>query len=200
VDRKDFLQAYNLLNTGLVNQVMDRTYNSVGSNVFFEFGRQKEVVFQNGKKHLQKEWCIWLSWTSWRILQYNRYVIGSAESPEISIQPYIERLLGKRLLSFRFLSPFLDIEVVFEDGYQITTFFNYIEENQWLVFLPNATELVVDCSSQEAIESIQHLSEQVKIESQYKELNLPLLDVKVKEVLFNDNEVSQLIFTNSFFN
>ena len=101
MDCNQFLKACSLLNTGLVNQVMDRTYNSVGSNIFFEFGKLKEVSFPNGKKHLQKEWCIWLSWTSWRISRYNEYVVGSGENLEVNIQTYIERLLGKRFQSFR---------------------------------------------------------------------------------------------------
>jgi hypothetical protein len=71
VDHKQFLHACNLINTSLVNQVMDRTFNSIGSNIFFEFGKQEEYVFPNGKKGVQKEWAIWLSWTSWRISQYN---------------------------------------------------------------------------------------------------------------------------------
>jgi hypothetical protein len=115
VDHNQFLEACNLLNTSLINQVMDRTYNSVGSNIFFEFGKQKEILLQNGKKRLQKEWCIWLSWTSWRITQHGQYIVGSGESLEVNIQAYLEKLLGKRFQSFQFLSQFLDVEFNFED-------------------------------------------------------------------------------------
>jgi len=196
VDHKKFLQICELLHTGLTNQVMDRTYNSVGSNIFFEFGKQKEIIFPNGKIRLQKEWCIWLSGTSWRISQHNKYVIGSGESHEIKIQPYLEKLLGKRLLSFSFSSQFLDIEINFEDGFQVTTFFNQIEENQWLIFLPNKTELIIDCSSAIAIESVQHLSKQIEIESRYKKIDRSFLNAEVEKVLFKENEISKLICSN----
>ena len=43
-------------------------------------GAEKEIIFQNGKKRFQKEWCIWLSWTSWRITQHDQYIVGSGES------------------------------------------------------------------------------------------------------------------------
>ena len=177
---------------------MDRTYNSVGSNIFFEFGKQKEIVFQNGKKRLQKEWSIWLSWTSWRISQYNKYVIGSGENLEVNIQTHLEKLLGKRILSFRFLSQFLDLEINFEDGYQVTTFFNRIEENQWLLFFPNNIEIVIDCSSEKAIESVQHLSKQIEIKNKYKKFDFLFVDSEVKELLFAENGLSKIIFTEDF--
>ncbi len=122
---------------------MDRTYNSIGSNIFFEFGEEKEYVFPNGKKSVQKEWCIWLSWTSWRITRHSRYITGSDESPEISIQSFLDKLMGKQLQSLLFISQFLDIEINFQDGYKIDTFFNYSFENQWLIFLPNDFEIVI---------------------------------------------------------
>ncbi|MDP1608381.1 MAG: hypothetical protein Q8L98_03595 [Chlamydiales bacterium] len=198
MDRNQFLEACNLLKTGLINQVMDRTYNSVGSNIFFEFGKQKEIVFQNGKKHLQKEWSIWLSWTSWRISQHNKYVIGSGENSDINIQTHLESLLGKRILSFRFLSQFLDLEICFEDGYEVTTFFNRIEENQWLLFFPNDTEIVIDCSSEKAIESVKHLSRQIEIKNKYKKIKFPFVDEVAKQLLFAENKLSKIILTEGF--
>lgn len=192
-----FLNALTLMNTSLLNQVMDRTYNSVGSNIFFEFGEQKEIVFQNGKKHFQKEWCIWLSGTSWRISQNNKYVVGSGESLEINIQLYLERLLGKRIESYCFVSHFLDMQINFEDGYQVTTFFNYIEKDQWLVFLPNETEIVLDCSSVELIKSVQNLSKDLKIKRKYKKTNSLFLDLKIEDILFNENEISKMVCSDN---
>jgi hypothetical protein len=198
VDRNQFLEACNLLNTRLINQVMDRTYNSVGSNIFFEFGKQKEVVFQNGKKRLQKEWSIWLSWTSWRISQYNKYVIGSGENLEINLQTHLEKLLGKRILSFRFLSQFLDLEIDFEDGYRVTTFFNCIEENQWLLFFPNDIEIVIDCSSKKAIESVQCLSKQIEIKNKYKKLEFSFSDERIENLVFFGNDLTKILLTEDF--
>lgn len=195
MDHNQFLESYHLLNTSLINQVMNRTYHSVGSNIFFEFGKQKEVVLQNGRKRFRREWSIWLSWTSWRIAQHNKYVIGSGENSEVNIQAHLDRLLGKRILSFRFLSQFLDLEINFEDGYKVTTFFNRIEENQWIIFLSNNTEIVIDCSSEKAIECIQNISKWVAIENKYQKLDFLFLDAEVKEFLFGENELLKIICT-----
>ena len=198
MDHKYFLQAYTLINTSLVNQVMDRTYNSVGSNVFFEFGKQQEIVFQNGRRSLRKEWCIWLSWTSWRISQHNKYIVGSGENIQINIQTYLEQLLGKRFQSAKILSQFLDVEFSFEDGYKITTFFNRITEDQWLVFFPDRTEIVIDCSSDKEIQSIQDLSKQVEIKNRYEIVDFLVLNTEVQQVLFSEQELSRLICTDDF--
>lgn len=198
MDHKQFLHACDLINTSLVNQVMDRTFNSVGSSVFFEFGKQEEFVFPNGKRGVQKEWSIWLNWTSWRISQHNKYIVGSGENLEVNIQTYIEKLLGKRFQSFQFLSQFLDIEFDFEDGYRISTFFNRFAEDQWLMFLPDKTELIIDCSSKQAIESVQYLSKQVEIKHKYKELELPILNTEVKDVVFGERALLQIICTEDF--
>ena len=198
VDHKQFLHACELINTSLVNQVMDRTFNSVGSSVFFEFGKQKEYVFPNGKKGVQKEWSIWLNWTSWRISQHNKYIVGSGENLEVNMQTYIEKLLGKRFQSFQFLSQFLDVEFNFEDGYQISTFFNRVTEDQWLIFLPDKTEVIVDCSSEKEIKSVQNLSKQIEVKNKYKELGFSFFDAEVKEILFGENELLKIICTESF--
>lgn len=198
MDHNQFLEAYNLIKENLINEIMDRTYNSIGSNIFFEFGKQKEVVFQNNKKSLQKEWAIWLSWTSWRITQYHKYVIGSGESSEIHIQDYLEKLLGKRILSFRFLSQFLDLEINFEDGYQVTTFFNFLEENQWVVFISNNTKMVIDCSTQKAVESVQELSKNIEIANKYKNLHLFSSNIEIKELLFAENKFLKIVCSENF--
>lgn len=198
MDRNQFLEACNLLNTSLVSQVMNRTYNSVGSNIFFEFGKEKEVVFRNGKTRLQKEWCIWLSWTSWRISQYDKYIIGSGENLEVNLQVYLKKLLGKRLLSLRFLSQYLDLEIDFEDGYRVTTFLNRIEEKQWLIFFPNATEMVIDCSSEKEIKFVQELSKQIKIKNKYKKLELSFIGEEVKGFLFFENNLTKILLAEDF--
>ena len=198
MDHKQFLHCCDLINTSLVNQVMDRTFNSIGSNIFFEFGKKKEYVFPNGKKSAQKEWSIWLSWTSWRITHHNGYITGSDENPEISIQSFLDKLLGKRFQSLLFISQFLDIELNFEDGYKINTFFNYSVENQWLIFLPNDSEMVIDCSTKESIKSLQSLSKQININDRFTQVNLPILGEKVDEISYKKDKVSKLILSNDF--
>ena len=177
---------------------MDRTFNSVGSNIFFEFGGSKEYILPNGKKDIRKEWSIWLSWTSWRITHYNKYIIGSDENPEISIQLSLDKLLGKRFQSLLFISQFLDIEFDFEDGYRVDTFFNYAEEDQWLIFLPNDSEIVIDCSTKESIKSLQALSKQISIKDRFTKINLPILVEKVNEISSAEDKILKLVFANNF--
>ncbi len=177
---------------------MDRTFNSVGSNIFFEFGKQKEYVFPNGTKSVQKEWSIWLSWTSWRMTHHNKYITGSDENPEISIQSFLDKLLGKRFLSLIFISQFLDIELNFEGGYRLNTFFNYAIENQWLIFLPNDSEIVIDCSTKESIKSLQYLSKHIRINDRFERINILMLEEKVNEISYNEGKLSKLILSNDF--
>jgi hypothetical protein len=177
---------------------MDRTFNSTGSNVFFEFGEQKEYVFPNGKKGVQKEWSIWLSWTSWRITHYNRYITGSNENPEISIQSFLNELLGSRFQSLIFISQFLDIELNFDNGYQINTFFNYSAENQWLVFFPDDFEIVVDCSTKESIKFLQSLSKQINIKDRFIQKDLLIIEEKVNEISYSEGEILEMIMSNGF--
>jgi hypothetical protein len=178
---------------------MDRTFNSVGSNIFFEFGGQKEHIFPNGKKSVQKEWSIWLSWASWRITHHDKYIAGSDEDPKISIQSFLNELLGNRFQSLLFISQFLDIELNFEAGYKINTFFNYAVGNQWLIFLPNDSEIVIDCSTKESIKSLQSLSKQINIHDRFTKVNLSILGEKVDEISYDEGKVSKLILSNDFF-
>lgn len=177
---------------------MDRTYNSVGSNIFFEFGKQIESVLPNGKKSTQKEWCIWLNWTSWRISHHDKYVVGSGENPEVNIQTHLEKLLGKRFQSFFIISQFLDVEFNFADGYKVTTFFNRASENQWLMFLPGDSEIVIDCSTKESISSLRSLSKQIEVKCKYKKLDLLLSEAAVNEIFYAENKILKLVFANSF--
>jgi hypothetical protein len=198
VDHKHFLHCCDLINTSLVNQVMDRTFNSVGSNIFFEFGEQKEYILPNGKKSAQKAWSIWLSWTSWRITHRDKYIVGSDESPEISIQSFLDNLLGRRFYSLLFSSEFLDIELNFEGGYKVNTFFNYTEENQYLIFLPNDSEIVIDCSTKESIKSIQTLSKQINIQDRFLKVNFPILGERVDEISYDEGKISKLVLSSDF--
>lgn len=198
-DLELFSHACKSINEHLIGKVMDRTFNSIGSNVFFQFGKATEYCLRNGKKGIKKEWRIWLSWASWRICRHNQYIVGSGENPEVNIQIHLEQLLGKRFQSFQFLSQFLDVQFNFEDGYQITTFFNYFEEHQWLIFLPDKTEIVLDCPTKESIEYIQKLSKQLKYNDKYTKTDISLPEVVINDILCDEDTVSKFICANDFF-
>lgn len=196
MESRQFLHACKLISTKLIHQSVDRTFNSVGSSIFFEFGAQKEFVFPNGKKGIQREWSLWLNWTSWRISQHDEYIVGSGEDLDVNIQAYLDKLLKKKFQSFRFTSQFLDVEFNFEEGYRVSTFFNRIIEDQWIMFFPDQTEFIIDCSSKEKIKSIQDIASQIKIQKKYKKLKFP--ETKVMQILFEKNEISAIICTEGF--
>jgi hypothetical protein len=182
MNKQYFLKALNLVRSKLVKLKVNRAFNSIGSNIFFEFGKNKITVLPNGKHVAQKEWSIWVSDASWRINQNGKYVIGSNDRSQL-IQENIQKLLGKRFQSFNVLSHFLDIEFNFEDGYQLTTFFNWKEDNQWTIFLPDQTDIRIDCASRGAIKNIQSLAKLVLIKNAFCEINLLLQDMIIKDII-----------------
>ena len=192
---KHFLHACELIKTNLFNLDMNRAFNSIGSNVFFEFGKGKEVVFKNGRKRIKKEWIIWISDASWRVSKKGKYIVGSGDSPK-TIQLNIQNLLGKRFHSFQFLSQFLDIEFNFDDDYQITTFFNWSEENQWTVFLPDQTNVGVDCSDQDTIQNVQEIATHLPIIDTYKKLDFPPKEIVLNGITYNKYDLPTFHFEN----
>jgi len=192
-----FLKAYDLINKSLVELKMDRTYNSIGSNVFFQFGKEKEIIFKNGRKDVKKEWNIWIGITSWRITKNDEFIVGSGDSPKM-MQAGIEDLLGLRFQSFLFLSQFLDAEFNFENGYQITTFFNWMEENQWTIFLPNNSEIYVDCPSKKEIENVQNIASQFQIKENYEELISPVQGKVIHEISYDKKTMPIFCFEDKF--
>jgi len=188
MENKQFLDAYTLINQSLAGLEMDRTFNSIGSNVFFEFGKEREVVHRNGKKQIEKDWSIWIGNASWRISQGSKYIVGSGDSTEI-IQSSIQKLLGKRFKSLHFLSQFLDPEFSFEEDYRITTFFNWLEEDQWTVFLPNETNISVDADTHESIKNVQNIARDFQIVENYERLDTPIQGTSLIGITYNENKL-----------
>lgn len=160
---------------------VNRAFNSFGSNVFFEFGNEQEITLSNGKKDVQKEWIIWISNASWRISKNNiEYIVGSFDNPKL-IQDKIQELLGKQFESFSVLSNFFDLEFNFSEGYKITTFFNWIEENQLTLFFPDQTEVRLDCAEKKQIKELQSLIK-YPINEQYTSLELPIENLFIQKI------------------
>jgi hypothetical protein len=184
MNKESFLNSLKLVQTGLKNCEANRVFNSIGSNIFLQFGKNIEILLPNGKKNILKEWRIWIGNASWRITRNGKYIVGSGDNRSY-IQSYLKNLLGKRFQSLRFLSQFLDAEFNFENGYQLTTFFNWKEKHQWLIFLPNQTEIVIDCSSNEFIKNIQVLANYVTIKEAYKSIELPFTEIIIKDIAYD---------------
>lgn len=196
MDEKHFLNACELINSNLVGFDVNRAFNSVGSHVFFEFGKERMIVSENGRESIKKEWIIWIGRASWRITKNGKYEVGSDDSRE-TINLIIQKFLGKRFQSLCFLSSFLDIQLAFNDGYQITTFFSCSVEDQWTIFLPDQT-IGIDCASPKEIKDVQKLAEDFSIIENYKKLDIPLLDSVIVNITYDELQELTFHFENEF--
>ncbi len=187
MDGKHFLSAYEVITRNLVNLDVNRAFNSIGSNIFLEFGNEQEIVFRNGEKRIQKDWSIWISHASWRLTQEGVHIIGSGDS-SIAIQPNIQQLMGKRFQNLKFISSFLEVQFNFDEGYQLTTFFNGLREDQWTVFLPNLTNISIDCPELGDLNHIQKLSEGLPIHEKEGKSVLLERGISLTKILYSQDE------------
>lgn len=193
-----FLHRYNLINKSLANLEVNKTFSSIGSNIFFEFGKERTIIHKNGRKQIKKEWSIWIGLASWRITKHNKYIVGSGDSSK-AIEFNIQKLLGRRFQSLVFLSQFLDAEFNFEGGYQITTFFNWMEEDQWTVFFPDSGNIGVDCSSMAALKNVQSTAHQFYISANYEKLDTPIDKERINKITFNEKQLPVFHFKENYY-
>jgi hypothetical protein len=197
MENRDFLNAYELIKVNLFNLDVNRIFNSIGSNIFIEFGKGKELLYKNGRKTIQKEWSIWVSNASWRITKRKKYIVGSGDITKL-IQNHIKQLMGKRFLSLQFSSTFLDAEFNFDDGYQLTTFFNWKEEDQWSLFLPDNTNISVDCSDQESIKNVRKIANNFKIIENYTQKKMVPYEINITRIVFDNYDQLTICFENKY--
>lgn len=193
MEDKELLHALQLIQSKLVKLDVNHVVNSIGSHIFLDFGDSKELVSKNGKTFIEREWTIWVGSASWRVTRNDKYIFGSGEP---NIQLAIEKLVGKKFNSIRFISQFLDVEFCFEDDIKLTTFFNWRDEDQWVLFLPNKTAISINCSTDAEIGNIQKLSKSVVINNTYKNEDVPKIDSVVSQIFYNENDLPIFRFSN----
>jgi hypothetical protein len=186
IKQDPFLSALKQTRADLKHLKIHAAFNSLGSNLAIEFGESIAILLTHREKDLLKEWSIWIGNASWRIAKNGKYVVGSGDD-KIFIQLQLEQLLGKRFRSIQFLSQFLDVEFGFDKGYQLTTFFNGMAQDQWSMFLPHRTEIVIDCSNKQSIQNVQTLANYVNIKENYKSIELPFPNITIKEITYNSD-------------
>ncbi len=205
MDHRHFLQSFEWINRDLKLLKVNRAYKSLGWNVFFEFGKNIEIPTANGKSRSRKEWKIWIGNASWRITKGEEYYAGSqtpaslqksgdffVDSPthENTIQQAIQIFLEKQFHSLNVISPFLDAEFVFENDLKITTFFNSFDDRQWLAYLPDRTEIFVDCSTKESVADVVNFSKQLAIKDKYTKTRLLQIDPDLEDIHCNEDDLS----------
>lgn len=173
-DTEAFIFNFHFFNENLpLEDGARRAYISIGSNLFVKFGEEYDTPFPNGRPCKSSPWTIWLAGTSWRLSKKSNYIIGSSD-PYDEMNENLKCLLGKKFITSRIISQFMDIQIDFEDGYQLTSFFNSISVDQWTLFASNENTIGVDNETKEEIQQIIELSKHFEIIELPQPISLPI--------------------------
>ncbi|MDP1834321.1 MAG: hypothetical protein Q8K75_00180 [Chlamydiales bacterium] len=166
---------------------------SIGSNVFFGWGDDVIHKLSNDGTHHDSEWMVWLSFTDWRITHLGEYVLGVGDPHEI-IKERLPLMIGKRLKSLEVISPLMDIEIAFDDGYKITTFIHSFEEDQWTLFFPDSTWLDVPFETEQQRQRVKKISKYFKFSTPFQKLDTVIDDMMIKKTFYDDERGFSLYF------
>jgi hypothetical protein len=182
MNRERFCRALEWMQAQLTRLDVNHTLNSIGSNIFIDFGQTREVILPNQKRYIEREWTIWIADAAWRITQHEAYVGGSSDSAA-TMDAALKRLLGKRFVSCQILSLFLDVAFHFESGYCLTTFFNWMQDNQWTVFLPDQTSVRIGYSEVCSLKDLRVLAEPLLMPDMCTTFELPVVGKRITEIV-----------------
>lgn len=107
--------------------------------------------------------------TSWRISQDKEVLVGTGDSKE-QVDKCLTQMVGLKFVKINIISKCLDIEVLFENKFKITTFCSGLSEfHQWNIDLPNGGYF---CSMAESINQLQKVyedAESLKLINRFKQ-------------------------------
>lgn len=191
VINQSFKKLINFIQKNLYGKQVMGTLNSIGSNIFLDIGDDIKIP---QKDRYRKEWVFWISWSSWRITKNGLYVVGSGDLRQ-DIQLGINYLMDKQVKNVCFTSSYLDLQIEFDDGYMLRTFFDILEEEQWTIFMPDGDNFSLDFSTSENVKEIQlHYSEYTQ--------NHPIYNLKFEEkstinnIFMNEDENLSVLLEN----
>ncbi len=193
MDFNKFISGLQNINSTLPGKKVEKAWNSVGDSIFFDFGDIFSTeMCRDGSMYLTWEWDIHIGNGAWRLTKDKRFVVGSNSRKEIEEE--IQKLLSKKFISIEIVSQFLDLEINFEDGYQIQTFFFSEAEDQWWFSFPNRATtprekeyICIDCETPEQIRDGLELSLRLPIRDNYEPLT-DLLDGKLIKRIFLEED------------
>lgn len=173
------------LKKDLAGQEINQAYNSIGSNIFFGFGKDIEIVYANGRKYVMREWKIRIGNSAWRIIKDNIYVVGSSDDRSL-IQKNIAKMLGSKFLGYNIRSKFMDIELAFSNGYKLATFCDWKTDDQWTAIMPNDHDFGIHCSSQEKIKQTIDLGNRMPKVENFSKIKLHVgRDLIAQQILYD---------------
>ncbi len=169
-----FTETFQFFNKKVPQKPVRRSYISIGSHWFIDFGEVIELKRANGKLYKKSPWTIWLGANvDWRLSKNGKFIVGSYQ-PYDKMFAEVQRLIGKKYLSCSIISQLMDIQFEFEDGYQITSFFNLIIREQWLLFCNNGHIASLEAETLDQVKDIKNLSNHFEIQNLFKDISLPI--------------------------
>lgn len=173
-DVKCFIENFRFFNEKILAESVKRAYISVGSHLFINFGEEIESKFPNGQPCKDSQWTIWLGGSvGWRLSQKDKYITDSSDTYE-EMNAKVQQLLGKKFLTSRILSQFMDIQFDFEDGYHLTCFLKTILRQQWVLFCSNDNTVGLESETKPQVQQIVGLSKHFDIVNPFQLINLPI--------------------------
>src|SRR3989339_1219033 len=139
----------------------------LGGGVFLGFGDTKPRSFFNGKEIIiedVKEWVINLN-TPFRLTQHDHLITGSCDHHAF-IQKHLNRLIGLKFESIKFISKYLDIKITFEEGYQFTTFFDWMDDSCLPIKAPGKPNFRINCDDEESIQKVTEFGAKIAVKEE----------------------------------
>jgi hypothetical protein len=148
------------MNSGiaLVNELLSKIVNEKARNIKLghgsfltvEFGKDYIVELQTNKgltRSVRGEWSLWVYLCAWRLDQNLDPLVGSADDREL-IEPKIQILENKKLLSAKITSNSFDLVLDFEDNITLYLFsFQVADHEQWLLYTPEKKTFIAGPSN-----------------------------------------------------
>jgi hypothetical protein len=173
-DIEDFIKTFQFFNKKLSGETSKRSYISIGSHLFINFGEEFESTHANGKPYKKSPWTIWMGANvDWRLSQNGKFIVGSCQ-PYDKMNAEVQRLVGKKYLSCSIISQLMDIQFEFEDGYVLSSFFSILLQEQWTLFCSNGNNIGLDAETIEEVKQIQQLSNHFDIQNLFNDIILPI--------------------------
>jgi hypothetical protein len=194
MNRESLAHMFELMKEELYGKSVSKIYNSIGSNLFLRIGKKISIPF---KLEEREEWIIWIGDSAWRITRDDIYIVGSGDFRD-NIKLGIDQLLDRKIHKLFFTSDFLDLQIEFEDGYRLSTFFNCAEDNQWTIFMPNGEDLTAEFSNFEEIQAVQIVAKEFAITQEYISLDPTIWQYTIENVFLNKAGALQIILSDNY--
>ncbi len=156
--------------------------------IYLGFGESKTRSIITPKRTVienVKEWEFNLN-NAFRLTQHEQFVMGSGDHHEV-IQKHLDKLMGLKFVSIKFISKYLDAQINLDDGYQFTTFFRGMDYSLSII-APGLPDFKIDFNNEEAIRKVTKVSVKVADEEKVQHtIELPSSGITITYLLYSDH-------------